>query len=312
MFEGMMVSMKRIRVAFVGAGIVGTTLACLLAAHDKYSVLGFSSRTHSSAVLAAERVGEGRAVDDPVELTSAADIIFITTPDDAIADVASGITARGGVRREAVLAHCSGLLTSGVLREHKGEHGVVSLHPLQAFADYETGVDLMPNSMFVIEGDEPGRAVALDIVDAVGASCHIIDPGAKSLYHAAAAVASNYLVVLSEIALVMNERAGIPRDMATKGLYPLLRGTLQNVRDRGTVGALTGPIARGDLGTVQKPLECLQEDRQLSQLYRLLGTLAVDLAVIKGTVSHPRADEMKDLLIGGSGGELESGADDRY
>lgn len=304
--------MSRVRVAFVGAGVVGTTLAGLLAASDRYSVLGFSSRTPLSAATAAERVGAGSAVEDPVDLTSTADLIFITTPDDAIGNVARDITSRGGVRRGAVLAHCSGLLTSEVLKGHHGDYGAVSLHPLQAFADYETAKGLMPDSMFVIEGDERGRSAAVSVVKSVGARYHIINPEAKSLYHAAAAVASNYLVVLLEMALVMNERAGIPRERAMDGLYSLLTGTLRNVRDLGTAGALTGPIARGDLGTVQKHLESLEDDQRLSDLYRRLGAVAVELAVLKGTVPHDRADEMKHLLIGGTHGEFESTADDRH
>ncbi len=121
----------------------------------------------------------------------------------------------------------------------------------------------------------------------------------RPLYHAAACVASNYLVALMHTAEDIYRSLGLARDDAVRAFWPLVKGTIRNIEARGTVQALTGPIARGDLGTVARHIAALKARLPvLLEPYRTIGLLTVEIALEKGTISRERAEEIKSLLRG--------------
>lgn len=124
-----------------------------------------------------------------------------------------------------------------------------------------------------------------------------LKPGDKVLYHAAAVFACNYFVTLLKLALDLWQDFGVSPREATKALLPLLKGTLNNIANIGLPNCLTGPVARGDLGTLERHLNTLRNKHpSLVTIYKELGLQTIPIALAKGKVNEQKANEMKALL----------------
>lgn len=284
------------RLGVVGAGAVGTAVALLLA-EKGYEVVGFASRTPASAQRAAERL-KAKAFLEPAALAREVEVLFITTPDQAIAPVAAQIAAEGGFLPGQVVVHMSGSLTSKVLEPASLQGAlVVSIHPLQSCPTVERAVENLPSSVFSIEGDPRAFPLAEKIVHDLGGVFFYIDPEVKPLYHAAACVASNYLVSLVDLSRQLLKVAGMPEELFFRGIYPLIFGTLQNIREVKIPRALTGPIARGDVGTVEDHLLLMRSYApELLALYSALGEYTTRVAEEKGTLGVKEAAHFRALF----------------
>lgn len=290
--------MKKPSIAVVGAGKVGSALALLL--HCKgYPVAGVASKSLSSALRAAKEPG-APATDRPEEVTARADVVFITTPDRVIAVVAGEISRRGGFKPGQVVFHTSGAHSAdeiGVARQSGALAG--SFHPLQSFADIQGAINNLPGSYFALEGDEGAVSLARRVVDDLEGKCFTVTADDKPLYHAAACIASNYLVSLMYFATGLYGRFGLPREEAFAALFPLIQGTLNNISRIGPIRALTGPVERGDGPTLAGHLEALQAvGGEELDLYRRLGIYTVRVALEKGSISREQAEELRRLLNG--------------
>jgi len=204
-----------------------------------------------------------------------ADVVIVAVPDDALAGVAREIAP--AVRRGAVVVHTSGALTSAALAPvRRAGARAASLHPLMTMPTAEAGVRALPGTFFFFEGDPGTGPVLRALVAALGGIAVPVARRGKTLYHAAAVIACNDLVALLDTAFRLFGKAGIPERKARAALAPLVRRTLENVLALGPVRALTGPVARGDAGTVRRHLAALGgADRAL---YRLLGRATLRLA----------------------------------
>lgn len=222
---------------------------------------------------------------DAAQAARPGDILLLTVPDDAIARVCGDLVAAGAIRTGAIVAHCSGALGGDALAAAQRRGCAVgSLHPLQTFPNLDASIRAIPGSHFFIEGDPRAAAALLQLAKAVGGRPVRIAPEAKTLYHAAACVASNYLVALVDAALAIGEAAGIAPRKLLPALAPLLRATVENVLAFGPERALTGPIARGDTRTVARHLASLRRaDPELARLYSALARRTEDLARRKRT-----------------------------
>lgn len=281
----------------IGAGTVGKALAGLLS-EAGYTCIGAASRSLDSARAARERAGGGRATTEPVQITPQADLVLLTTPDGAIGPVCTRLSRQNALHTGAVVAHFSGALPSTILADARacGAH-VGSLHPLQTFATVEQAEGLLPGSYCCIEGDPLALEKLEEMAEALGMHPLEILPEAKTLYHAAAVTASNYLVSLVEASLKLAEAAEIEREDALKALLPLIEGTVGNLREVGMPHCLTGPIARGDADTVRRHLEEIDERAtDLLPLYRALGREAVEVALAKGSITGDQGLELLELL----------------
>lgn len=130
-----------------------------------------------------------------------------------------------------------------------------------------------------VEGDDPAVAEGTRIIAALGAMSFTIPTQAKTLYHAAAVVASNYLVTVEHFAVELLKQTGLSDTRAYAILAPLIHGTLTNISRRGTQAALTGPIARGDADIVAAHMAALKDKRPEDlELYRILGQYTLKLA----------------------------------
>ena len=284
-------------ISIIGPGKVGTALG-VLARRAGLRVAAIAGRSAAGAAQAAKALGGAKAC-SPAEAAATAPLVLLTVPDDAIAGVCADLAAKKAFRREAVVAHCSGALASGVLAPARESCGcrVGSMHPLQTFPTPEAAVDRLPGAYFFIEGDAQAAEVLEALATAIGGRCVRIAPEAKSLYHAAAVMACNYLAALLDGAAALAERAGIERRTELSAIEPLVRATIDNVFTLGPAGALTGPIERGDVETLRRHISAMRGcDENLRVAFAAMGKLTVDLALKKGSISAATAQKFKTLL----------------
>jgi predicted short-subunit dehydrogenase-like oxidoreductase (DUF2520 family) len=220
-------------------------------------------------------------------------IILLTVPDDVIASVGSKIANH--LTQGTVVAHCSGVLESAVLGDARSRGcAVASFHPLQTFPTVEAAVRDLPKAVIVIEGDTVAVEALRSLGKSIAKEVLVIPPGTKALYHAAAVLASNFTVTLLAAAERVAKAAGIP---SLDAFMPLIEATVANVRTLGPAQALTGPISRGDSGTVAKHLEALSSHQpHVVALYLELARLTVDLAEKGGKISEQVAQRLEREL----------------
>ena len=280
-------------IGFIGAGTTGTALAVRLAQHG-YHVIAVSSRSLTSAEKLAGRVSDCKAYNGAQEVADIAQLVFITTPDDTISKIAAEVQWHRGQS----VVHCSGAHSIDILEPAKQLGANTGcFHPLQTFASIDQAIENIPGSTFAIEAEEPLSPTLKEMATVLEGDWVILKAGDKVLYHAAAVFACNYLVTLVKLATDLWQTFDVSPSQATKALMPLLKGTLSNIENVGLPNCLTGPIARGDLGTISRHIESLEKQATpLLSIYKELGRQTVPIALAKGKIDSQRAEELEALL----------------
>jgi predicted short-subunit dehydrogenase-like oxidoreductase (DUF2520 family) len=284
---------REIRVGIVGVGAVGSVLARALA-HAGVDVVAVASRRPERAAYVAASLPRKVEALSPQDVVEQTDLVFLTVPDDAIQQICESLRWRQNV----AVVHCSGALSTSVLAaaaEAGAETG--SCHPFQPFTLDGTPDDHLVGCMFGIEANEPLRALLGNLVERVGGWPLFLESDGKASYHMAAVFASNYVVALAAAAVDLLRALGTSPDDAMRGVLPILRGTLDNLKRQGVPHGLTGPIARGDSGTIALHLQVLAERHpELLPAYIELGRLTVPVARARGTLSDPAAASLLALF----------------
>ncbi|NQT73457.1 MAG: DUF2520 domain-containing protein [Chloroflexi bacterium] len=282
-----------VKLGFIGAGVVGTALAVRLQ-EKGYPVVAVASRSKKSAKKLADAVVGCRACDSNQEVVDAVDIVFVTTPDDEVQGVAEELSWSTG---KSVI-HCSGVDSLDILEKAKaGGAQVGGFHPLQTFASVTHAINNLPGSTFAVEAEGTLSDTLKSMAQSLEGEFVVLGLGDKALYHAAAVVACNYTVTLMKMATDMWKTFGVSTEDATKALLPLLRGTINNIENVGLPDCLTGPIARGDIGTVLKHLDAMEEKApEIVSTYREMGLQTIPIALNKGKIDLARAEELRLLL----------------
>lgn len=281
------------KIGFIGAGTVGTALATGVSKNG-YKVVAVSSRSLSSATNLAQSLNGCHTSNNNQDVADAAELVFVTTPDDAIAPVVSKVKWHAGQS----VVHCSGADSTVILEPAKKAGANVGVfHPLQTFASAKKAMENIPGSTFAIEAEEPLLSILKDMATTLGGYWIELKASDKVLYHAAAVIACNYLVTLIKLSTDLWQTFNIPTQQATQALLPLIRGTINNIETIGIPKCLTGPIARGDSGTIRKHLNALQKSApSLLSTYRELGWQTIPIALAKGRINEQQAQELKTLL----------------
>lgn len=260
----------------IGAGPVATALAGSLR-RVGVPVLGLWARRPEAARAAARTAGVAGFSSAPPDLMLEADVVVLAVRDSAVAEVAAMICGTGLVTRRHVLLHCSGAMAAsealgGVVAQ---VGGVGTLHPLRAISDPSVN---LRGTVFGVEGDAVAIEQARQLVERLGGVALSLEKEQMAAYHAAAAMASNFVVTLVDAAARALAATGMPVEQATAALLPLAQGALANVAEQGAARGLTGPIRRGDTTTVQRHLAALEVSPGTLELYRVLGRATVELA----------------------------------
>ncbi len=282
------------RIGFIGIGLLGKGLALALAATGR-PVTGAHSRSAASAQWLADRLPQCRAYATPQELTDNSDLVFITTPDSVIAEVAGQIRWRHGQG----VAHCSGASGAGILREAAIQGAATGcFHPLQTFAGMSNAEDArsrLRDIAFAVSGDGWLGPFLEDLAHGLGGRPVNIPDADRPLYHASAILGCGYLAALLQVAVDCWRAIGFSEEEALAALAPLAATTLENIRQRGIAASVTGPAVRGDVGTMALHLEALTgQVPGGTDVYGALTGASLDVAAQRGVPPEVTA-EMREL-----------------
>ena len=285
----------RLRVGIIGPGRVGAALGIALtrAGHE---VAALTAVSDASARRARDHFPAAQ-VTVPAEVIAAADLVLLTVPDDALPGLISGLAVTGAPVGGRLLAHSSGRYGTGVL-EPVTRLGALplALHPVMTFTGRSDDIQRMHGICFGITAPGQLRPAAEALVIEMGGEPVFIAEENRSLYHAALASAANHLVTLVTESCDLLQAAGAA-DPA-RMLSPLLFAALDNALRLGDAG-LTGPVARGDAGTVAGHLEALRDTApEALAVYVALARLTADRALAAGLLAAPDAERLLDVLSG--------------
>jgi len=269
-------------VGVVGAGAVGTALGLALS-RAGWPVAAVASRDEArrerfrSLVPGARGFGEATALLDEVEL------IILAVPDDAIPALADELRMYSG----QAMVHTSGALGAEVLEPARAAGTQIGgFHPLVAFADTERAVAALHGATVAVEGDDELASLLGEMAEAIGATAVRLAPGSKAAYHAAAMLSAGGVVALLDAIAELGRVAGLDEAGSLAIYGGLVEQTLGNARALGVARALTGPMVRGDVGTIERHLEALARHApDVLPLYRAIAEREVAIAERRGALA---------------------------
>ncbi len=289
------------RLHIIGAGKLGRTLARLLNEAGAVTIGNIYNRNSEHSHSARAFIGAGHVVAKLEQLSNGpAQLWLLATPDDAIHNCAQQLAELTGISwQKTTVFHCSGLKTSAELSSLQAlGSSIASAHPAHSFASPERSLASFASTVCTLEGDRQA-IIALDsLFRAIGGQTATITAEAKPLYHAATVMASNYLVALLSASETLLEKAGIDGALSSAILSPLMRQSLDNGLTEGSIDALTGPVTRGDINTLQAHLKAIEHKTpHLHNTYITLGIEALRLAQQKNHLTEKQIAAMEQCFF---------------
>jgi predicted short-subunit dehydrogenase-like oxidoreductase (DUF2520 family) len=283
-------------VGIVGAGAVGTALGLALS-RAGWPVGAVASRDPARRERFRQLVEGARAFAEANALLDEVELVILAVPDDAIPSVAGSLRLYSG----QAIVHTSGALGAEALSGAQAAGTQVgAFHPLVAFADTERAVEALKGATVAIEGDDQLAALLAEMAEAIGARPVRLARGSKAAYHAAAVLAAGGFVALLDAIAELGRVAGLDEAGSLAIYGPLIEGTLGNARALGIRAALTGPITRGDRGTLQSHLATLRAHAPgVLPLYLAAAEREITLAQERGALTPQAAKQLRTSLATG-------------
>ena len=264
---------RRTSISIVGPGNLGAALALTLSAAG-YPIASIAIRPRSAGLRRARTLAKrvGAPLIELGKQPITGDIVWIAVPDDAIAGVARTL-AQSPDWKGRIAFHSSGALTSDDLRtlRDKGAR-VASVHPMMTFVRGEA--PNLSGVAFALEGDAAAVRAARAIVNRLGGKQFVIKEENKVLYHVFGSFASPLVIALMAAMEEVAQASGIRKRDVKPVMQPLLQQTLRNYLKRDAAAAFSGPLARGDVATVRRHLDALQELSEFKAVYVALARAA--------------------------------------
>jgi predicted short-subunit dehydrogenase-like oxidoreductase (DUF2520 family) len=284
---------ERPTTGIIGGGAVGTALGAALA-RAGWPVHAVASRDPDRRARFAALVEGARAFSEPQALIEEVELIIVAVPDDAVGPLAADVRMYSG----QAMVHTSGALGADALAPAMAAGTQIgAFHPLVAFADLERAVAALHGATVAIEGDDQLAALLAEMAEAIGAVPVRLAPGSKAAYHAAAVLAAGGLIALLDAIAELGRVAGLDEAGALAIYGPLIQGTLGNAGALGIRDALTGPMTRGDVGTLVAHLAALQAHApDVLELYVAAARREIALAGARGALAPETAEVMSDAL----------------
>lgn len=283
------------RVGFIGAGRLATTLAMALHAAGA-CVTAVTSRTLASARKLADRVPGCVVEANADDLPTLTDIVFVTTPDDALAEAARAVKWRSG----GSVVHCSGATEIAVLEPARAAGASIGgFHPLATFGDPDAALRALPGCTVAVEADPPLLGQLEALATAMGCPTITLPPGVRGIYHASGGFASQFVHALIDEATHLWRTFGVPPERSVPALLPLLKSTVAAIERVGPIQGMPGPVSRGDVGTVAKHVDHLSRlGGEHLDFYRILAQRTVVMALARGGIDDAAAARFSTLLDG--------------
>ncbi|MDR9416529.1 MAG: DUF2520 domain-containing protein [Gracilimonas sp.] len=266
--------MNKPRISIIGPGRVGKALMRVFS-QKKYQVLSVFHHKPISESIVSLYPDTHFEMELPADEEEIGEITFITTSDNVIPEVAKELAEKMESLVGKYVVHCSGTFGSDVLKPLKSKGAKVAcFHPMKAVTPQ---TEDFKEIWFDLEGDEVVVSVLEHIADELGGHALRVNAKDKKLLHLSATIASNYLVVLADLAASVSDSGNINKSKILEVLLSLMENTTANISDIGIEEALTGPIARGDLATIESHIKTLQKFPDILEIYKILGRKALNI-----------------------------------
>jgi predicted short-subunit dehydrogenase-like oxidoreductase (DUF2520 family) len=282
------------KIGVIGAGKVGVAIAHALK-NRGFEVVIVSDVTGERALNRARQyLGDSvRYTESNMEVIGASDIIAITTQDGVIKDVVQEIHEKAVRLEDKLFFHTSGAHPSSILKPLDEKGAILgSLHPLQTFPDIDSAIRVLPSTYIFIEGDERALQSLQVLGRAIGYTTIPIEGKNKILYHISAVFVCNLLCSL----LYASEGIMEKIDIGLEPFFPIINATLQNIESKGPLLSLTGPIVRGDAGTVEDHIIALRGMNLHKKIYKALSLVALDMAKERRIHGRETLDALQRIL----------------
>jgi predicted short-subunit dehydrogenase-like oxidoreductase (DUF2520 family) len=283
----------RLKVGVVGTGRAGSVLGAALmrAGHPIVAAYGVSDLSR----LRAEALLPGVPLVTPQQVLERSELALLTVPDDALPGLIAGLVETGAIRPGQLLAHASGRYGIDVM-EPATEVGALplALHPAMTLTGTSLDLERLSGAPFGVTAPDPLRPIAEALVVEMGGEPIWVPEQSRELYHAALANGANHLVTLVAQSLDLLTQAGVEHPQRL--LTPLLTAALDNALREGD-NALTGPVSRGDAGSVQAHIRAIGKvSEQAQRAYIAMARLTADRALANGMLRAPAAEALLDVL----------------
>lgn len=289
-------SAQRLGIGVIGAGRVGTVLANSLRSLG-HAVVGVTA-VSDEARERVELLLPGVEVVTPHEVIRRAEVVLVTVPDDAVADVVSGAAALGLWQVGQIVVHTSGVHGLDVLEPARAAGALpLAIHPAMTFTGTSIDLSRLSGCPFAVTAPSALLPIAQALVVEIGGEPFVVPPADRTAYHAALTHGANHLVTLVAQAERILAATGI--DSPGRLLGPLLNAALEGVLADGELH-LTGPVVRGDVGTIREHLQALAElgEEDIERGYRTMCALTAARAEANGRIGAAVAAEIRDLTEG--------------
>ena len=280
-------------IGFIGAGRLGTALAWSFAAHG-LKVSAVASMIAADAERLAATIPGCTVPPDAQQVVDCCDLVFVTTPDGAIADTCAQFRWRPGT----AAVHCSGVTDVAAL-DHAARAGAMTggFHPMQTFGDPAAAVRSLPGCTITIEAPEPLNAALVAIAQRLECRVNRLPPGMRGRYHAAAGYTSQFINALFAEAATIWQSWGASEDDAVRALLPLARGTLASIESAGVANGMPGPVSRGDVGSIEKHVAALTPlGLEVMEFYRVVCDRTIPLGLQRGAIDQAAAARLREIL----------------
>lgn len=279
-------------IGFIGAGRLGTALAWSFAERG-LRVEAVASMFSADAEKLAAPIS-GCRVTQSQEVVDTCDLVFVTTPDDAIASTAATVRWRHGV----AAVHCSGVTEVDALNCASLEGAMIGgFHPMQTFGDPAAAVRSLPGCTITIEADEPLHATLVSLALRLECRVNRLPPGMRGRYHAAAGYTSQFINALFAEAATIWQSWGASEEDAVRALLPLARGTLASIETAGVAQGMPGPVSRGDVGSIEKHIAALSElGPDVLEFYGIVCDRTIPLGMRRGAIDSKAAERLRQII----------------
>lgn len=285
---------RAMKIGFIGAGKVGIAIAHVLKKKE-FEVVAVSDADGEKAFSKARQyLGDStKYTSNNMEVIRVSDIIAITTQDYAIKEVAKEIHEKSERLDGKLFFHTSGAHPSSILKplDEKGAT-LGSLHPLQSFPDIDSAIRVLPNTYVFIEGDGEALKTLEALGKSIGQATIPIEGNNKVYYHLCAVFVCNLLCAL----LYSSEKIMKKIDITLEPFFPIINATLHNIQSNGPLMSLTGPIVRGDKGTMEDHIRSMGDMNLHKRIYKALSLAALDMVKERGIHNQEKLDELQRIL----------------
>ena len=286
-------------IVIIGAGKVGSSLGAALA-EAGYKIIAVINKPYDLAVALGDKVNAQVVSENFNDIPRKEKIIILSVEDSEIEPAAVSLAQLDTITPEDTIVHTSGALSADALEKLK-EKGCKtgSFHPMQTFPGIEYSSDRIKGIFFAIEGNDRVSKILTKFARDMNCETVNLRPEYKTPYHLGGVFTSNFLICLLYIVEQIYEKCGILKKDALKILKPIIYSTLENVDEKGTVNALTGPVVRGDAGSVERHLDYLKKNfPEYEELYRGIGKICLEIAGQRENLPQGIIEHFEETLKG--------------